>query len=55
MYRIITGACEQGTKQFVTSLNNIKKYYTVNEIIILTRGQYGNNSISKYFTNNKVN
>ncbi len=49
MYRIITGACEFGTKQFVSSLNKTKKKYSVKEIIDLTSGQFGNEKLRQFF------
>ena len=49
-YRTITGACSQGTKNFVKTIN-IKKQYTIYEIIKLTIGQYGNRSFSDFFNN----
>jgi uncharacterized protein (DUF1919 family) len=48
-YRVITGACEQGTKNFVEKIKT-KKYYTVKEVIEATIGQWGNESYSKFFT-----
>lgn len=50
MYRIITGACRQGTEQFLKSLGKLKKSYTVREAIQLTEGQYGANIFRKYFS-----
>ena len=49
MYRIITGACEFGTKQFVSSLKKTKKEYSVKEIIDLTIGQFGNEKLKQFF------
>ena len=50
MYRIITGACKQGTQRFVDSLgNHIKNSYTVGEVIKLTRGQYGAERFAQFF------
>ena len=49
-YRVITGACEFGTKTFVsTNEEKIKKIKDITplEIIKLTRGQFGAN---KYYT-----
>jgi hypothetical protein len=48
MYRIITGACRQGTEIFVSNLKETKDTYTVREIIDITKGQY-NSSIFKAF------
>ena len=49
-YRTITGACSQGTKNFVTSvLAEKKQQYTIQEIIIFTKGQYGAESFKNFF------
>ena len=49
MYRIITGACRQGTEAFVNSLGELKESYTVGEVIELTRGQYGSDGFAQFF------
>ena len=49
MYRVITGACQAGTKHFVESLEATKKRYSLAEIIELTKGQYGNGSLVSFF------
>ncbi|MDE6091923.1 MAG: hypothetical protein K2G14_02365 [Ruminococcus sp.] len=49
MYRVITGACRQGTQDFLDSLTEIKKEYTVREIISLTKGSYGSDSFKRFF------
>ena len=49
MYRVITGACRQGTEQFVKSLGPLKDTYTISEVIQLTKGQYGAESFQKFF------
>ena len=48
-YRVITGACAQGTKAFVTSLLEVKDEYTIREIITLTEGRYGSQAFKDYF------
>jgi hypothetical protein len=49
-YRIITGACLFGVKEFVDNKSISKrKKYKISEIIKLTQGYYGNNEFSKYF------
>jgi len=50
MYRVITGACEFGTKNFINQ-NKIdeKKIYTIKEIINITSGQYGNQKLQEFF------
>ena len=50
MYRVITGACQAGTENFINGLKEIKDSYTIQEIIDLTRGQYGSDVFEKFFT-----
>ena len=50
MYRVITGACQQGTEHFVNSLGKkLKDSYTVREAIELTNGQYGARAFEEFF------
>lgn len=49
MYRIITGACSQGTKRFVDSLGTLKDSYTIREVIDVTSGQYGSGTFKAFF------
>lgn len=49
MYRVITGACRQGSETFVNSLGKLKEKYTVREIIEITKGQYNADKFSEYF------
>ena len=50
MYRVITGACQQGTKHFVDSLGEkLKDSYTIREAIDLTNGQYGARVFEEFF------
>lgn len=49
MYRVITGACRQGTQNFIESLGELKESYSVKEIIDLTKGQYGSGTFQKFF------
>ena len=50
MYRVITGACESGTRHFVeTNSDKIKDTMTIAEIIKITEGQYGNEDLKKFF------
>ena len=49
MYRVITGACKAGTEQFLSGINEFKDTYTVREIIDITKGQYGHETIVKFF------
>ena len=49
-YRVITGACSFGTKNFVeTVLPKKKKKYAISEIIELTIGQHGNQTFKQFF------
>jgi len=49
-YRVITGACSFGTKDFVNNRLNQKPKYTIAEIIKLTKGEYNNNVFAKFFS-----
>ena len=49
MYRIITGACKAGTENFINSQRDIKKKYTVQEIIDITEGQYRSEIFKNFF------
>ena len=49
MYRVITGACRQGTASFVESLGELKDKYTIREAIEITKGQYNSNAFAEFF------
>lgn len=50
MYRVITGACESGTRYFVEQNQDKKRdKYSIKEIIELTKGQYGNDKLIEFF------
>lgn len=49
MYRIITGACRQGTQRFVDGLSEVKEAYTVREMLEMTAGQYGAARFQAFF------
>ena len=49
MYRIITGACRQGSESFVNSLGELKERYTIREAIELTEGQYNSSKFADFF------
>ena len=49
MYRIITGACRQGSERFVNSLGQLKDRYTIREAIELTKGQYNAAKFAEFF------
>jgi len=49
-YRVITGACEAGTRHFVeTHAGTDKDEFTVGEVIELTKGQFGNEEYMGFF------
>ena len=50
-YRVITGACSFGTRDFIENRlgENKKEVYTISEIIDLTEGEYGNKEFRKFF------
>jgi hypothetical protein len=49
-YRVITGACSFGTKDFVENyLSERKERYTIREMIELTKGRYGNETFKEFF------
>jgi len=49
-YRVITGACEAGTRNFVeTHAGTDKDEFTVGEVIELTKGQFGNEEYMGFF------
>ena len=47
-YRNITGACAQGTEHFIEEFKP-KKEMTLNEVIEITKGQYGHNTFVDFF------
>ena len=50
MYRVITGACFFGVKDFVENkLKTLKGEYKVSERISITKGEYGNKKLCEYF------
>lgn len=48
-YRVITGACEAGTRYFMENLKSIPKVITPEVVIKLTEGQYGNETYKEFF------
>jgi len=49
-YRVITGACSFGTKDFVNNrLSKRQKKYMISEIIKATKGEYGNKAFGEFF------
>ena len=50
MYRVITGACAFGTKDYVENrIPKRKAKYTIGEIITMTKGEYGNEKLVAFF------
>ena len=50
MYRIITGACRQGSESFVKSIGDkLKDKYTIRECIEITKGQYNSEKFAYFF------
>ena len=45
-YRVMTGACAFGVKNFIESNNIERRGYTVHEILKITKGQYGSSSLA---------
>ena len=52
MYRSITGACSQGTRNFVERIDK-KEEYSIKEIIKITENQYGGQTFKEFFTKHK--
>ena len=52
-YRVITGACSAGTRDFVENYLGDKKAesYTIEDIIQLTEGKFGNQTFADFFNN----
>lgn len=51
-YRVITGACAAGTRNFVENIlpeSDKKPIYTIAEIIELTKGHFGANTFAEFF------
>jgi hypothetical protein len=52
-YRVITGACSFGTRDFIKNrLKEVKPNYRICEIMEITEGEYGNKTFREYFKNN---
>jgi Leucine-rich repeat (LRR) protein len=48
-YRVITGACQFGVKEFLQRKAINKKKFSIQEIIKLTNGEYGNTDFKQFF------
>jgi len=53
-YRVITGACQQGTQNFVDKVENIKDEYSVAEVIEMTKGHFGHNTFRNFFEKSRA-
>jgi hypothetical protein len=55
-YRVITGACEGGVRNFMErkEIDKIKDNYSIQEIITLTEGDYGSKEFKEFFKNKGV-
>ncbi|WP_299116982.1 hypothetical protein, partial [uncultured Winogradskyella sp.] len=49
-YRVITGACGFGVKDFVENNKIEKRDYSIREIITITKDSYGGSSFSNFFS-----
>ena len=49
-YRVITGSCGFGVSEFVSQLEETKDSYTIEEILKLTDGEYGNSRFREFFS-----
>ena len=47
-YRVITGACEFGVKEFVSRLGDLQEEISINEILEKTKNAYGNESLKDF-------
>jgi hypothetical protein len=48
MYRVITGACESGTRDFCENAE-LKDKMSIADLIEVTKGQYGNQTFKEFF------
>ncbi len=51
VYRMVTGACQYGTKQFIEAKGELRRTYTLAEILDETKGAYGHNTFAKVVRN----
>ncbi len=49
MYRVITGACAAGVKNFIESKGVKKQPYSVVEVAEITKGSFGNSDFVNFF------
>ena len=49
-YRTITGACSAGTENFIENFKDrLKPEMSLQEVITVTKGQYGSNTFKEFF------
>jgi hypothetical protein len=53
MYRTITGACSTGVKMFVENTDNVPDTITVQDILDITSGRYGHETLKEYIDKTK--
>ena len=55
-YRVITGACKLGTKNYIEHRlpKPHKEKYSIKEMIELTKDEYGGNDFCKFFENDNL-
>ena len=49
-YRLITRACEFGTRKFIEEVGIEQRDYSIAEIVEITRGRYGASQFEQFFT-----
>jgi hypothetical protein len=49
-YRVITGACEFGVKEFLKRTCTEERNYRISEVIEKTKGEYGGDVFNGFFT-----
>ena len=49
MYRVITGACSSGVRNFIENENIKKHHFSIKEIADVTKNNYGNNEFKTFF------
>lgn len=54
MYRVVTGACEAGVRDFVES-RELKDKYTIRELLELTKGHFGNEVLRRFVADGHSN
>ena len=52
-YRVLTGACELGTKQFVERLGSVPETLSIREVFDITKGQFGSNEFKAFLSEGK--